>query len=297
MIEIFQNGQDIHWNTVLNELERYVGQADLVIDTARRVDAHTRALGFAEAVAILREIGPDRAIAINPLWKELRKKAKAVGFGYLFGMQWKKFKAYARDNYDMVITDEEAQQSRRAFFDLYPLERWHQMQKANARMTGYVRSIAGRKRRLPDAQRNDDSYEEGEALRQAINSPVQSFANDINLMVLLQMCEEFDPTIYQPVATIHDAILAEVRTDHVSRVARRITEIMTQPRLFKEFGINLRVPICGDVKIGAWGKGISLEQWEQTNESTSQDRSAGRMAIHSPQSDAEMGRRMHRMGG
>jgi len=262
LIEVFQRGMDVHWNTVLNELERYVGQAEIVCETARVARLLSRAPGFAEAIQILRDIGPEAAADIDPVWKELRKKAKAVNFGYLFGMQWKKFRMYARDNYDMHITDEEAQQSRIAFFETYPLDKWHNRQKAKARIDGFVRSLAGRKRRLPAAQRGDDSFEEGEALRQAINSPVQSFANDINLMVLLQMREEFPATVYQPVATVHDSILQEVRNDYVERVARRITEVMRQPRLFKDFDINLRVPLEGDVKIGPWGAGVSLSRWK-----------------------------------
>ena len=95
----------------------------------------------------------------------------------------------------------------------------------------------------------------------AINSPVQGFAAKINFMVLLQMAEEFSWDIFRPIATVHDAILAEVRIDHVETVASRITEIMQHPALFDILGIKLSVPIEGEVKCGPWGSGMSLDKW------------------------------------
>lgn len=264
MMEAFTTGEDIHWKTALNELERYAGQSDLIISTAKTARGLSKSPRYAEAIEILREIGPDAAAEIDPVWKEMRKRAKAVGFGYIYGMWWKKFRIYARDNYDIHLTDREAQESRIAYFQLYPLENWHDEQRRHARRYGYVESFTGRKRRLPHAQDLDDSYERAEAWRQAINSPVQSFASDINLMVLLQVREEFPRNIVKPVITVHDSILIYVRNDYVRRVTRRIKEIMQSPALFKEFNIQLTVPICGDVKLGPWGLGISPEKWEKT---------------------------------
>src|SRR3546814_6541461 len=115
-------------------------------------------------------------------WKETRKKAKAINFVYLYCMWWKKFKIYARDNYGVNVTDDEAQASREAFFELYPgFPKWHERQRRFAQINGYVRSLSGRKRRLPAAAGGRDTPERREAQRQAINSPVQSFANELNL--------------------------------------------------------------------------------------------------------------------
>jgi DNA polymerase-1 len=268
MMEAFRTGIDIHWKTALSELERYAGQRELVIDTARTAKQLflRKSLSYAEAMEILREIGPDAAADINPLWKEMRKKAKAVGFGYVYGMWYKKFKIYARDNYDIHLTDEEARQSREAYFDLYPLEKWHTKQQRLAREYGFVRTFTGRKRRLPHAQDQYDTYERSEAWRQAINSPIQGTASDLNLMVLLQLADEFPSSIVKPIITVHDSILAEVRDSHVERVVHRIEEIMRGPALLKTFGIQFSVPICGEIKLGPWGSGISLEKWKQLYE-------------------------------
>lgn len=256
MVEAFRTGLDIHWKTALGELERYAGQRDLVLATAKSARPNTSP-SYAESIEILREIGPDAASDINPIWKEMRKKAKAVGFGYVYGMWYKKFRIYARDNFGINLTDAEAQESRKAYFDLYPLEAWHNRQQRFAREHGYVRTMTGRKRRLPRAQDKDDTYERAEAWRQAINSPIQGTASDLNLMTLLQLAKEFPSYVVRPIITVHDSILAEVRDDYVVRVATRLEEIMRKPDLLTTFDIDFTIPICGEVKAGPWGSGTS----------------------------------------
>jgi DNA polymerase I-like protein with 3'-5' exonuclease and polymerase domains len=219
---------------------------------------------YSEALDIIFDAGPDRCAKVDPRWKELRKKAKAINFGYLFGMWWKKFILYARDNYDVIVTEAEAQASREAFFDLYPgFIEWHKAQRRFASRHGYVRSLSGRKRRLPEAMSNIDSIKRQEALRQAINSPVQSFANDLNLMSLIELCSEYKEPIVYPIGTVHDSCLIEVRDDHVAEVTARMLEIMRGPALLKTLNIHLKVGIEGEAKIGPWSKGISLEEWQR----------------------------------
>lgn len=261
LLGIFERDEDAHWMTAIREIARGGGQAKLVKKTARLYLG--RKVDYADAIDALYKMGPDKACEIDGSWKELRKMAKAINFGYLFGMWWKKFKIYARDNYGIDVTDKQAQESRKLFFSIYPkLSPWHEKQRRYARRFGYVRSLSGRKRNLPDAQLPHDCFERGEAWRQAINSPVQEMANTLNYMVLLQLCEEFPPDIIRPVGTVHDATLVEVRDDVVPRVYKRWLEIMKKPRLLEVMGIRIRVPIKGDVKIGPWGKGVSLEKWE-----------------------------------
>lgn len=222
-----------------------------------------RSIKFSDALSLVSQIGPQQADKVFPnFWGEKRKKAKSQGFGFLYGMGFRKFVAYARDNYDIQVSEREAEQMRREFFDLYAsLPGWHQNQRRFAHEHGYVRSLGGRKRRLPMARDKNDSPERGEAFRQAINSPVQGFASDINLMVLLQLRREFPRAVVQPVITVHDSILIEVREDYVERVTHRIEEIMRCPDLFDLFKIRLTVPLEGEVKIGSWGSGISLEKY------------------------------------
>lgn len=279
LLGIFERDEDVHWMTALKEITRGAGMAAEILGTARKfVDQFPKTpwlaefrrrgelgdgLTYSSAAAIVYRMGPDLAAQISPAWKELRKKAKAINFGYLFGMWWRKMMVYARDNYGVTLTERQAQESRKSFFDTYPgLAPWHDRQRRYARRHGYVRSLTGAKRRLPAAQSSHDSPERGEALRQAINSPVQRFACELNYMVLLELVEEFGVDVVAPVGTVHDAILAEVREDRVADVYRRVDEIMRRPRMLEELGIRMRVPIKGESKIGPWSKGVSLERWQ-----------------------------------
>lgn len=260
MISAFVNDIDVHWLTALREIARAGALKELVTSTAKQYSG--KALNYSQSIELLLKIGPDAAIEIRPEWKEYRKKAKAVNFGYLYGMWWKKFQAYARDNYGVTVTDAEAEASRVAFFDNYPdLVSWHDRQKRYVRKHGYVKTLTGRKRRLPDATLGDGSQEQKAAERQAINSPVQSFANDINLMAALQLRKEFGPDKVRICGTVHDAILLRARNDCIVEVYHRMMQIMTRPELMDELDIRLSVPIEADGSIGPWGAGKSLEKW------------------------------------
>jgi DNA polymerase-1 len=160
----------------------------------------------------------------------------------------------------MVITDQEAQASRSTFFEKYSdLNGWHDRQRRFARRHGYVRSLSGRKRRLPAAMDRSDTPERREAERQAINSPVQSFANELNLMAALQLRREFGRNILRICGTVHDAVLARVRDSHLNQVYRRTLEIMSHPELLDELGIEIKVPIEAEGKVGPWSKGRKLD--------------------------------------
>lgn len=282
LLGIFLRDEDVHWNTALKEITRGAGMAEQIQKTALAFCAkwpeepwllelckkanvkpkYAKRLDYGLAAQIVHRMGPDLAADLLPEWKELRKKAKAINFGYLFGMWWKKMIDYARDNYGVKLTEKQAQDSRKSFFETYKeLGPWHERQKRYARRHGYVRSLSGAKRRLPLAMSNEDTPKRGEALRQAVNSPVQRFACELNFMVLLQLCEEFGWDVVRPNGTVHDAILIECRLEWVERVARRYDEIVQHPSMLDELGIALKVPIKGDCKIGPWSKGVSLAKW------------------------------------
>jgi len=263
MIHAFVNGIDVHWMTALREIARGGGLVDLIMGTAKTLNDGKK-LSYSDAIELLLKAGHDAAIQVNKEWKEYRKKAKAVNFGYLYGMWWKKFKIYARDNYGVIITDEEAEQSRVTFFDNYPdLPDWHKRQKKYARRHGYVKSLSGRKRRLPEAKHADDTPERRAAERQAINSPVQSFANEVNLMAALQLRKEYGRDVVKICGTVHDSVLFRVRNDMVDEVYHRMLEIMRWPELMDVFGIRMSVPIEADGEVGPWGKGVTLERWKE----------------------------------
>lgn len=278
LLRVFREGGDPHWETAIREIERGAGykkEINRTIKYHHKIEGkeYTR-MSYSDAVEYILKLGGKACEGLVDLWeqefpgvefmnwKETRKKAKAINFGYLYGMWWKKFKIYARDNYGVDVTDEQAQASREAFFDLYgAFPKWHEKQRRFAKMHGYVKSLSGRKRRLPAAMGHRDTPEQREAQRQAINSPVQSFANELNLMAALQMREEFSWNWFRICGTVHDAILMWVREDKVEFVHNRGLEIMSSPNLLTDFDISLSVPIEADAKVGAWGQGKDLKKW------------------------------------
>lgn len=261
LIKVFTSGGDAHWLTALTEIQRGRGKKKEVLFTGKALAG--KPVKYNEAIRLMLKAGPDACIDILPAWKELRKKAKAVNFGYLYGMWWKKFKIYARDNYGVDVDDEQAQESRTNFFELYPeLESWHRRQKNTARTQGYVTSLSGRRRRLPHALLSEDTPQRREAERQAINSPVQGFANELNLMVAIQMSEEYGIDKVRLCGTVHDSIIFLVKKKYVPQVYRRVLQIMRRPKLMDELNIHMKVPIEGEAKIGPWSKGVTLERWQ-----------------------------------
>lgn len=212
--------------------------------------------------------------------KEQRKKAKAVNFGFVYGMGWKKFKIYARDNYGVDLTDKEAEQWREKFFDTYhSLPKWHSKQRRIVQSMGQVRSPIGRIRRLPDIYSTDQS-KKAEAERQSINSPVQGFGSDLTILGMSEImgnAQYYDPDYvldkdkFFVIGTVHDATLFEVRNDYLMEFCPRAKHILEHPKALEEvFHFESNVPIVADVAVGqSWGAGKELhmdpgdETWKQ----------------------------------
>lgn len=195
--------------------------------------------------------------------EEERKKAKAINFGFIYGMWWKKFIIYARDNYGVTFTAKEAERIRKKFFQAYKLEDWHKRQKRLARTQGYVMNKIGRKRRLPNAMLPDTGHynpKKSEAERQAINSPIQSLASDILLLAVTEIDKKVDNSICYSVGTIHDAVLFLIKEGHVKSTLPKIKKIMENPELLRTvFQCSFRVPLVAEFKIGPWSKGEKYE--------------------------------------
>lgn len=189
--------------------------------------------------------------------KEERKKAKAVNFGFLYGMGFKRFVEYARDNYGVIVSEPEAKEVRDAFFRKYPrLKGWHDRQRRLAERYERVVSPIGRVRHLPNV-RSGDREVAAEALRQAINSPVQSFASDLMLLSLVRLTRLLPQSRARIVGTVHDALLFEVRDDVVPEMVENIRSVMEDTKTVKKlFGAEITVPIEVEISVGShWGEG------------------------------------------
>lgn len=188
--------------------------------------------------------------------KEERKKAKAVNFGFLYGMGWRKFIDTAFNNYGVTVSEQEAQAFRKAFFTEFPdLMRWHARQRRLAHKYKRVQSPLGRIRHLPDIDSQDPGVV-AEAERQSINSPVQATASDLCLMSLVLLDRKFRKMGLKaaPIGTVHDAINFECPDEELDVVIPLIKRTMENPPTQELFGYSLKVPIIADVAVGKhWG--------------------------------------------
>ena len=197
--------------------------------------------------------------------KEERKKAKAVNFGFLYGMSWAKFIETAWNNYGLVVTEAEAKAFRKAFFEQFPgLLPWHAKQRRLAAKYGRVVSPIGRVRHLPDIESADREVR-AEAERQAINSPVQGFASDMALLAMILINKEFRARELEATAigTVHDAVNFEIPDHELAEALPIVKHVMENLPLREWFGVDLNVPIVADLKVGdRWGgaKELTSEQ-------------------------------------
>lgn len=192
-------------------------------------------------------------VGADEVTPEQRKAAKAVNFGFLYGMGHNKFMEYARDKYGVTLTPRESKAYRQRFFDTYPdLPRWHEKQRKIARMFEQVRNPIGRLRRLPEIASQDDGLR-SEAERQAINSPVQGFGSDLTTSSVVEIHQSFSRDKLRIIGSVHDSILMIVKDEYVDEVLPRVKRIMESPALMSN--INFPVPITVEIKTGNWGTG------------------------------------------
>lgn len=185
--------------------------------------------------------------------KEERSKAKAVNFGFLYGMLAKKFVDYAYDSYGVTFTRAEAESYRNAFFAKYSrLLPWHKEQEELCKMLGGVPNLFGRFRKLPDIY-SQNRWEQLGAIRRAINTPVQGTGSDILLSSAIQVNKELSPYGLKVTGTVHDSIIGEFYEKDTDWIVPEIKKIMAHPKLMDVFGVELDVALEADVGVGPWG--------------------------------------------
>lgn len=184
--------------------------------------------------------------------KEERGKAKAVNFGFLYGMQAKKFVAYALNSYGQTFTLAEATHIRDLFFAKYSrLLPWHKEQEDLCEMQGGVANLFGRFRKLPLIY-SQNKWERASAARRAINTPVQGSGSDLLISAATEINKELKGIAWIG-ATVHDSIIGECRIEDKEYVDSVIRRIMLRPKVLDDFGVELRVPLDIDVGWGPWG--------------------------------------------
>lgn len=199
---------------------------------------------------------------------EERKKAKAVNFGFLYGMGWAKFIYTAWNNFGIRVSEEEARAYRKAFFDGFPrLLPWHGRQRRLVNKYGRVQTPMGRVRHLPDITSPNEGVR-AEAERQAINSPVQAMASDMAALSFIHVSREFRKQGMESFAVglVHDAVNYEIRDDELTTALPIIQQHMENLPLPDLFGVEIGVPILADIKTSQnWGLGIEVPHDTVTN--------------------------------
>lgn len=173
-----------------------------------------------------------------PEHKAARSKAKAVNFGLIYGMGAAGFQDYAKNQYGVVMTLEEAEQTRDLFFETYPrLLDYHENYIDKARKYGWVRTLYGRRRRTPDIN-NEDGFKRGMDERVAINSPIQGTAGEFTIFAVALLHNRLDPRV-QFVNTIHDSILFYVPNGMEEYALSVVKDTMQNLPNMQYFGVEL----------------------------------------------------------
>ena len=182
-------------------------------------------------------------------YKHNRDLAKPVNFGLTYGMSAEGFQAYAWASYGLKLTIEEATKMRDAFFELYPgLLAYHEDQRQLVYYQSHVRSPLGRIRHLPMI-RSRDRQVKSKAVRQAINSPVQSTLTDMMIWAIAEIDRAYPQGEIAVVGMIHDALIAYVPDDAVELWTGRAAQLMSNLP-FHEVGWQPQLKFTVDAAAG-----------------------------------------------
>lgn len=145
----------------------------------------------------------------HKIWKVRRKQAKQIAFGLIYGIGAKLLAVKLSDpKSGIIVTPEEAQKEMDIFFGQHPkLKTFLKKQEKFLRKNGYLVSLFGRKRRLPQIY-SSDRGEEAYALRLALNFPCQSAASDMCLfgsILIYYLMRQGKLPLTKSVCLVHDA--------------------------------------------------------------------------------------------
>ena len=168
-----------------------------------------------------------------------RSAAKAVNFGIVYGIS---DYGLARN---LGITRKEAAHYIELYLARYPgIQRYMLESVAAGKRDGYVRTLMGRRRELPELQSsNYNTRSFGE--RVAMNMPIQGTAADVIKLAMVRVHEALQREGLQAklILQIHDELIIDAPFEEVARVEKLLAECM-------ENVIALAVPLSAEVKTG-----------------------------------------------
>ena len=161
-------------------------------------------------------------VPLDQMDPQTRRRAKAINFGIIYGIS-----AFGLGN-QIGVPQSEAAEYIRAYFARFPAIRAYMERiKADARRTGYVETIFGRKCFIPGIRDANPARRAG-AERQAINAPLQGSAADIikRAMGRLPAALQRAGLKARMLLQVHDELLFEASEDEVEATARLVKEVM-----------------------------------------------------------------------
>jgi DNA polymerase-1 len=206
------------------------GDKELVDDFNNDVDIHTKTA--AEVYGI----------AMEDVDKNMRRHAKVINFGILYGMSPHGLSVATG------MTVFEAKQFIDRYFELRkPIREYIDTTISNALEAGYVETLFGRRRPTPDLKSSNFVVRES-AKRVAANMPIQGTEADLMKIAMLN-AEEKLGDLGKQILQVHDSILVETPAANVEKVEQILKE--TMENVYPELGVKLKV----DVKSGKnWGE-------------------------------------------
>lgn len=178
------------------------------------------------------------------LWKNRRKQAKQICFGIIYGIQKKLLAVKLSDpKAGIIVTPDESQQQLNEFFYEHPkIKKFMIHQEKVLIKHGYIKSLFGRKRRLPQVY-SDNEQEAAYAVRLSVNMPCQSAASDMNLFASVlnywKMRQGKLPFM-QETCNVHDATYYLVRPEYINTwVVHEIWETCRNPNTKEYFNFQI----------------------------------------------------------
>jgi len=175
---------------------------------------------------------------------EMRRVAKTVNFGVIYGMS-----DYGLEQ-ATGLSREEAAGFIAAYFEKYPgVKHYLESTKEKARKDGYVQTILGRRRAIPEINASNRQVREA-AERMAINMPVQGTSADIIKVAMINLEREIAKRRLKSkmLLQVHDELIFEVPEAEGKETGQLASELMSG-------AMELSVPLKVDIKTGPnWGE-------------------------------------------
>jgi DNA polymerase-1 len=169
----------------------------------------------------------------------MRSKAKAVNFGIIYGQG-----AFGLAQ-NLGIPRGEAKEIIDSYFKQFNrLKAYQQENIENARKTGFVETILGRRRYLADIN-SANAVVRGFAERNAINAPIQGSAADIIKVAMIRIQEDLRKMKLRSkmILQVHDELVFDVHKEELDSIQPVIAERMTT-------AVKMRVPLEIDMNHG-----------------------------------------------